>query len=481
MPRQNLLILLTVAALSFVCYQRAARNRYAQSLTKAMNIVTENYINEVEPRVLFEGAIDGMIGQLDPYSAYTSPKEFALFQQTMDGEFAGIGILVDVDSASQRLMVLDALVGKPAYLKGIRAGDILVEIDGRDTKGLRAGEAVSEIRGQPGSKVKLLVQHTGQPEPKAYEIERASIPLESVLGDGRKEDGSWRFRLANHPETGYIRIVNFGERTGEEFEEAVRSYRQEPIEGLIIDLRYNAGGLLTGATEICDSLLDDGLIVTTLGRNNALMERYEAKRGTDLPPSVPIVVLVDRLSASASEIVAACLQDHARAAIAGQRTWGKGTVQNVVLLEGGRSAIRLTVGSYHRPSGQEIHKWKDAKDSDPWGVRPDPGLEVLMTNHENELVVAARRKRDLVPWKELVTSLAAAVSLPATPATSSTDTPPVPTAAPDDGQSAAAPPSIEAEAATKARLDPTLIDAQLRKALEHLKQQSGGTTEPRRA
>jgi carboxyl-terminal processing protease len=479
MPRQNLLILLAVAAVSFVCYQRAARNRYAQSLTKAMNIVTENYIDEVEPRVLFEGAIDGMIGQLDPYSAYTSPKEFALFQQTMDGEFAGIGILVDVDPASQRLMVLDALVGKPAYLKGIRAGDILVEIDGRDTKGLRAGEAVSEIRGQPGSKVKLLVQHAGQAEPMPCEIERASIPLESVLGDGRADDGSWRFRLANRPEIGYIRIVNFGERTGEEFRDAVRTFRQEPIDGMIIDLRYNAGGLLTGATEICDSLLDEGLIVTTLGRNNVLMERYEAKRGTDLPPALPIVVLVDRLSASASEIVAACLQDHRRAAIVGQRTWGKGTVQNVVLLEGGRSAIRLTVGSYHRPSGQEIHKWKDAKESDPWGVRPDPGLDVLMTNHENELVVAARRKRDLVPWTELLKAPPA--SAPPSSSSSSGDSTPVPIAAPDDGQAAAQTPAIEAEAAAKARLDPTLIDAQLRKALEHLKQQSGGTAQPRRA
>jgi carboxyl-terminal processing protease len=476
MPRQNLIVLLVVAMVSGLCYYRAARNRYAQTLTRAMNIVAENYIDEVEPRVLFEGAMDGMIGKLDPYSAYTSPEEFAQFQQTMDGEFTGIGIMVDVDPASGRLMVLDALVGKPAYQKGIRAGDILLEIDGHDTQGLAIRDAVTFIRGKPGTKLSVVVQPAGKTESVAYELERATIPLESVLGDGKTEDGGWSFRLAHHPHIGYIRIVNFGERTGEEFREALLELRKGgPAKGLIIDLRYNAGGLLTGATEVCDALLDDGLIVTTLGRNKVLMERYPAEAGTELPPGVPVVVLVDRLSASASEIVAACLQDHRRAAVVGQRTWGKGTVQNVVLLENGHSAIRLTVGSYHRPSGQEIHKWKDAKESDPWGVRPDPGLEVLLTNHQNELVVAARRKRDLLPWSEPASDKTPPME-PEPPASdhASSQTPPVPKPQPDEGQAAEQTPALEKEAAAKARLDPTSIDPQLRKAVEHLQSQTGG-------
>ena len=486
MPRQNLLVLIFAAIAFVLCYQRAARNRYAQALTKAMNVVTENYIDEVEPRVLFEGAMDGMVDKLDPYSAYTSPEEFAQFQQTMDGEFTGIGIMVDTDAATGRLKVLDALIGKPAYVKGIRAGDILMEIDGKDTKNVPIREAVKYIRGKPGSRLSVVVQHAGRPEPVKYELERTVIPLESVLGDGRTEDGRWCFHLAAHPEIGYIRIVNFGERTGEEFREALAGFRgKESVAGLIIDLRYNAGGLLTGATEVCDALLDAGLIVTTLGRNKVLMERYEAAAGTDLPASIPVVVLVDRLSASASEIVAACLQDHHRAAIAGQRTWGKGTVQNVVLLEGGRSAIRLTVGSYHRPSGQKIHKWKDEKESDPWGVRPDPGLEALVTSHENDLIVATRRHRDLVPWNELKTAASTpAPSPPPSPppptsaAPSASDSaaqpteniaPPVPTPQPDDGQAVEQTPPLEAEAAAKAKLDPATIDPQLRKALEYLK------------
>jgi carboxyl-terminal processing protease len=187
-----------------------------------------------------------------------------------------------------------------------------------------------------------------------------------------------------------------------------------------------------------------------------------------LPADLPIVVLVDRLSASASEIVAACLQDHERAAIVGQRTWGKGTVQNVIKLEGGRSAIRLTVGSYHRPSGKEIHKWKEHTDRDDWGVQPDPDLEVVLTNHENDLIVLARQKRDRTPWEVLRAMPAVSKSDDAAPAAD----PPRPVPQADaEGQTAEQTPALEAEAESRAKQDPAVIDPQLRKALEHLEQQ----------
>jgi carboxyl-terminal processing protease len=494
MPRRNFLVLLLAVLASWLCYQRAARNRYGATLSEAMNIVTTSYIHEVEPRVLFEGAMDGMIGKLDPYSAYTSPEEFNQFQQQMEGEFVGVGIVVDPDAKSGRLTVLDALIGKPAYLAGIRAGDIILAIDNRDTKDVPLRDAVRMIRGEPGSTVKLRIQHTGRTEPKEYTLTRATIPLETVLGDGRGPDGKWIFRLANHPQIGFIRIFdNFGERTADEFRAALATYRNpgDQIDGLILDLRYNRGGLLPAAKDVCDMLLDNGLIVTTRGRNGVLLDDMEATPGTELPLDVPIVVLVDRLSASASEIVAACLQDHHRAAIAGQRTWGKGTVQNVVKLEGGRSAIRLTIGTYRRPSGQEIHKWKDAKESDEWGVRPDSGLEALLTNHQNDLIVLARRRRDLLAWSELASATDSAATEPqaeekpaaggAPPGSSSE--PPVPTPQPEDeGQAAEQTPPLEAEAAAAAKRDPATVDPQLRKALEYLEQQiSGEAKAPGRA
>src|SRR4051812_8006127 len=404
MPRRNIVILLLVAAMSWLSYQRASRNRFAATLAEAMNIMTTSYISDVEPRVLFEGAMDGMVGKLDPYSGYTSPDEYNQFQQKLEGEFVGVGIVVNHDADSGRLNVGEALIGKPAYMAGIRAGDAIVAIDGKGTAELTLRQAIGMIRGKEGTIVKLRVLHSGRDEPMEYQLTRATIPLETVLGDARDKDGKWIYHLVSHPRIGYIRIFdNFGERTTDEFRAALMSYREpgQQIDGLILDVRYNRGGLLEAARDVCDMLLDGGGIVTTRGRHGKLLKHFEAEPGVELPLDCPVVVLVDRLSASASEIVAAALQDHHRAAVTGQRTWGKGTVQNVIQLEGGRSALRLTVGSYHRPSGKEIHKWKEAKESDDWGVRPDPGLDVLLTNRQNELVILARRKRDLLSWDAL--------------------------------------------------------------------------------
>jgi len=452
-------------AFSWLCYQRAARNRYSATLTEAMNIVTARYISDVEPRVLFEGAMDGMIHKLDAYSAYTSPEEFHQFKQQMEGELTGIGIMVDANSTSGQLTVLESLIGKPAHRAGIRQGDVIVAIDGKSTKGVPLKEAISLIRGRAGTKVALRVERTGHEQPLNYDVERTLIPIESVLGDAHRPDGSWVFRLFDHPRIGFIRIVSFGERTAEEFQAALASYRRpgQEIDSLIIDLRYNPGGLLTAATDVCDSLIDSGVIVTTRGRSNVLMQQHRAQAGTDLPLEVPIAVLVDRFSASAAEIVAACLQDHHRVSVVGQRTWGKGTVQNVIKLEGGRSALRLTVGSYHRPNGKEIHKWKKSKDSDDWGVRPDDGLEVLVTNRQHELITVARRERDRSSWEDLERATTSNE-----PAPSVSPAPPVPVPQPDSDEPTTQGGSSEAEGLAAARHDPASIDPQLKKAIDHL-------------
>src|SRR5438309_788734 len=175
MPRRNIIILLLVAIASWLCYQRASRNRYAAALTEAMNIVAANYISDVEPRVLFEGAMDGMVGKLDPYSGYTSPEVYNQFQQQLEGEFVGIGIVVDHDAENGRLNVAEALIGKPAYLAGIRAGDAIIAIDGTTTKDLALRDAIHMIRGKEGTIVKLRVVHAGQSEPIDHELQRATI------------------------------------------------------------------------------------------------------------------------------------------------------------------------------------------------------------------------------------------------------------------------------------------------------------------
>ncbi|HEX5105352.1 MAG TPA: S41 family peptidase [Pirellulaceae bacterium] len=492
MARHNLTILLISSVLSLVCYRQALMSRYGATLSEALSIIDREYIEPVDSRILFEGAMDGMMNKLDPYSGYTPPDEYNQFQETMDGEFGGIGIVVEVNQETGRLTVLSPLVGTPAYKAGLRSGDTILAIDDHDTEGMSLPDSVKLMRGGVGSKVKVRIQHASEPEPVEYELARANIPIESVLGDARRADGTWVYHLVDRPRIGYVRIINFGERTGEELKTALQSFREpgQQIDGLIIDLRGNAGGLLNAAQEVCDAFLDHGVIVTTRGRNGVERERREASLGTELPDDVPLVVLIDKYSASASEIVAACLQDHERAMVVGQRSWGKGTVQNVISLEGGRSALRLTIGSYWRPSGHDIHKREGAKDTDDWGVRPDPGQEVNFTNQEFETVVLARRRRDVTSYEDLIAAKTSAPRAPAElPAPESPPLPSPPTPSPDElaapSLDVANPPvpvpdaesddpairQAEQRAAANALKDPATIDAQLKQAIQRLEEE----------
>lgn len=397
MPLRNFVVICLAAVLAVLCYQRADRNRYAGTLAEAMNLITNEYVEEVEPSKLFKGAMDGIVGQLDRYSGYTSPEDFEQLQEDLQGEFGGIGIMVRIDPESTRLMVLSPLVGAPAHKAGLKAGDTILEIGGKDTKGMTFQDSVGLMRGKKGTSVQLKVQHAGENQPFDVTLVRDTIPIESVLGDSRRPDGGWSFRLSDKPKIGYIRIAQFDEHTTRDTHNALHQLLENgDLKGLVLDLRGNAGGLLDAAVEICDMFLESGVIVTTRGRSGDIRSQEDAQPGVLVQADVPLAILVNQDSASASEIVAACLQDHQRAKVVGQRTWGKGTVQHVIDLEGGRrGALRLTVASYWRPSKKNIHKLRDAKEEDDWGVRPDPGLEVSITVEQLENLFKVRQQRDL--------------------------------------------------------------------------------------
>jgi len=393
-PLRNLLILAVSAVFSLVCYETSVRSRYAATISEALSIIDENYVERVDDRELFEGAMQGMIGKLDQYSAFIPPSEYKNFQQSLDQEFGGIGIVVELDQEDHAISVMSPLVGTPAYRAGIRAGDTIVAIDGNVVADMELKEAVGLIRGPRGSKIKLLVLHDGDEQPEEITVKREIIPIQSVLGDRRNEDGSWEFTLEDHPRVGYIRVTTFGDHTVEELREALTE-RSELVDGLILDLRDNAGGYLEAARAVCDMFIDQGVIVSTRGRGNELRSEYRATRGgTAFPTQKPMVVLVNHYSASAAEIVAACLQDHERAVIVGERTWGKGTVQNVVPLEGGSSALKLTTASYWRPSNRNIHRMRDDTEAGDWGVRPNDGFEVKLDDAAAERLARWRRDRD---------------------------------------------------------------------------------------
>jgi carboxyl-terminal processing protease len=268
---------------------------------------------------------------------------------------------------------------------------------------MRLNEAVELIQGKPGEPVTLTVLHESAKEPVDVPITRAEIRVPGVMGDLRKTDNpnEWDYFIDKANKIAYIRLVNFSEKAAQELREAVEQLQQEGLRGLILDLRNNPGGLLRAAEEVADLFLTGGVIVSTRGRNEK-EKVYEAHpEGTLLTPAekYPMVVLINKYSASASEIVAAALQDHKRAVVIGERSYGKGSVQNVIEMESNSSALKLTTASYWRPSGSNIHRFPDAKDTDEWGVKPNPGFEVPMKDEERADYMLNRLERDIVHGK----------------------------------------------------------------------------------
>jgi carboxyl-terminal processing protease len=215
-----------------------------------------------------------------------------------------------------------------------------------------------------------------------------------VLGDTRRDDDAWEFMLDKDKNIGYIRITAFSRDTTKELKKALTELSGRKLKGLILDLRFNPGGLLQSAIDISDLFVADGKIVSTEGRNAKPRIWKAEKAGTF--EGFPMVVLVNRYSASASEIVAACLQDHSRAIVIGERSWGKGSVQNVIELEQGKSALKLTTASYQRPNGHNIHRFPDSKESDEWGVKPNDGYEIKLSDGELQRLNSHRRARDIL-------------------------------------------------------------------------------------
>ena len=366
-----------------------------RSFADTVDQVERNYVQEVDRRELMEAAIKGVLSKLDPYSSYIGPEEFGGFKTSVESQFGGIGIQITVDDG--QLKVLSPLVGTPAYRAGIQAGDRIIKIGDEPTKGIDVEQAVQKLKGEAGTTVTFTVLHALNNREETVTLKREVIHIDTVLGDRRKPNDEWEFMFDADKGIGYIRLTAFSRDTAADLRKALDELVGRNLRGLILDLRFNPGGLLNSAVDVADLFLPDGKIVSTKGRT--IPERsWEAKKEGTFE-GFPMVVLVNRYSASASEIVSAALQDHNRAVVIGERTWGKGSVQNVIELESGKSALKLTTASYQRPNGHNIHRFPDAKESDEWGVKPNDGYEIKLSDRESGRLYQYRRQRDILAAK----------------------------------------------------------------------------------
>jgi carboxyl-terminal processing protease len=299
-----------------------------------------HYVDPVERNEILNGAIKGMVSELDPHSAYMTPQEFALFNEDTEGTFGGIG--VEVDFQEDYVVVIAPIPESPAARAGVRSGDRIIAVDNKLLRGMSIDKIVRLMRGPPKTKVRITVRRKGEPDPLHFELVREHIHVRSVEGKRMKGD------------VAYLRLKQFQQGSHRELLEEIGKVRKastEPLRGVILDMRSNPGGLIDEAEGIADELLDGGAVYSTRHRGRILDEVHA--HGGGALSDLPTVVLVNEYSASSSELVAGALQDHGRATIIGAPTFGKGSVQTIFQLPGG-AGLRLTTMRYYTPKGRAI-------------------------------------------------------------------------------------------------------------------------------
>jgi carboxyl-terminal processing protease len=449
MSHRNLLLLLLATAVSYACYFRAEQNPYARYMADGFSMIDRWSLQNVPDQELFNAAMQGMIGVLrdhnDEHSEFIDAKRQEAFREDFEQEFGGVGLRLRLlgDPPLPTVVGLPE-PGTPAAEADVRLADRLLAVDGKSTAGMTLDAVTDMVRGPTGSPVKLTLARPGEEATRDVTIERAVITVESVLGDLRHADGRWNYRLQSDPRIGYARVTKFGDKTAAELAAVLAALARDgkPLHGFILDVRDDAGGALDAAVLISDLFLRAGqTIVTTRGRDATVREQFRSTGAGN--EKLPLVVLIDRNSASASEIVAACLQDHGRAVVGGERSYGKGTVQRLMRLESGRSLLKLTSATYWRPSGQNIHRMPTDGPEAQWGVTPDAELAVAVDDAEYDAWRLYRLRRDVI-GDAVDSELAAALNLA-------------------DG-----------------KVPPKFVDRTLERAVEHLQPQAGpadgGTT-----
>lgn len=370
---------------TFTAPGRAADKQLKASLdlfVSGMDVISRNYYRETREHDLAYGALKGMCGALDPHSQFMDEEIYREMKVETEGEFGGLGIEITV--RDKFLTVVSPIEDTPAFKAGLRAGDRIVEIEGLSTKDLSLVEAVRKLRGTPGTVAYITVMRPGTGAMLPFSITRASIQIQSVKDAKLVKD-----------KIGYVRLTQFQERTGSDFDKALQDLKKQGMRALILDLRNNPGGLLQVAIEVADKFIGgDRMLVYTKGRIKTQNIEFKS-HGKAAYPDCPMVILVNKGSASGSEIVAGAVQDWGRGIILGETTFGKGSVQSVLPLSDGVSALRLTTAKYFTPKGRCIQKV---------GVHPD--IPVEMTDEQEIRVLLKRRLEKIISENPQGTDLA---------------------------------------------------------------------------
>jgi carboxyl-terminal processing protease len=351
-----------------------------------MEKVRKDYVDgqKITYQELVYGALKGMLNTLDPHSEFMEPDKYRELQNDTQGAFGGLGIVISM--RDNFVTVVAPMENSPGFKAGILSGDRIIKIDGKSTEKMGLQDAVKMLRGEAGSDVTVTIFRPTSSSIKEHKLTRAIIPIEMIKDiNGKKE-----FPLGEN-KIGYVRIVQFGEKTSDDLDRALSKLKSQGMQALVLDLRWNPGGLLEQAVDVCEKFLPRGeLVVTTEGRNAGQNSRRRARgRGDNVLQNVPMVVLVNLGSASASEIVAGCLQDLKRAIVLGEKSFGKGSVQTILPLQDG-SALRLTTAKYYTPSHKVIHEE---------GITPD--IVVPVTDEEERDILLKRTPGGIESLEEI--------------------------------------------------------------------------------
>jgi carboxyl-terminal processing protease len=381
MTRERAAWLISVVLLAVLAFQlpgsvaqRDDDYAWVRTLVEVHRQVVANYVEPVDDDKLKEHAIDGMLSELDPYTVYVPAEKEQAFDFLIEGKFNGVGITLDL--LDGKCTVLTPLDGSPADRAGIEAGDVITKVNGDSIDGWQLDDIVKHVTGPAGTPVTLTINRGGKDID--FTMTREEIVLPTVMGYDRNKDDSWNYWLRQDPKIAYIRITQFDANTGDDLRAALAGVSAQPgssdtpgllqsgMKGLILDLRFNPGGRLDQAIKVLNMFLPkDAVIVTTRGRNRP--EQITRADGNGTLPNFPMIVLINEHSASAAEIVSGCLKDNHRALIVGARSYGKGSVQEVIPLDDHGGELKMTVAYYYLPSGRLVHRKKDATD---WGVEP---------------------------------------------------------------------------------------------------------------